>query len=136
MEQVKYRTQFITAGCMGLIAVVFGAFSAHGLEGRLDESSLNSFKTAVEYQFYHVLAILIMCFAPEQLRANLVRLSMNLFIIGIVLFCGSIYLLSTSGEVHQMQLDFLGPITPVGGAILISGWFVLIVSAIPERKKN
>ncbi|TVR89613.1 MAG: DUF423 domain-containing protein [Saprospirales bacterium] len=121
---------------MGLIAVVFGAFSAHGLEGRLDESSLNSFKTAVEYQLYHVLAILIMCSAPEQLRANLVRLSMNLFIIGILLFCGSIYLLSTSGEVHHMQLDFLGPITPVGGAILISGWFVLIVSAIPERKKN
>ena len=134
MEQIKYRSQFIAAGSLGLIAVVFGAFSAHGLEDRLDESSLRSFNTAVEYQFYHVLAILIMCFAPEKLRENLVRLCINLFLTGIVLFCGSIYLLSTSGVVHNMEVGFLGPVTPIGGTVLISAWFVLIVSAIPERK--
>ena len=134
MEKIKYRNQFIVLGCLGLIAVVFGAFSAHGLEDRLDESSLNSFKTAVEYQFYHVITGLVMCFAPVQLRSNLVRLSINFFITGIFIFSGSIYLLSTAGVVHQMEVGFLGPITPVGGAILIAGWFVLIVSAIPERK--
>lgn len=134
MEPIKYRNQFIVLGCLGLIAVVFGAFSAHGLEDRLDESSLNSFKTAVEYQFYHVIVGLLMCFAPEKLRANLVRLSINLFITGMFIFCGSIYLLSTAGEIHQINVSALGPVTPVGGAILVSAWFVLIVSAIPERK--
>lgn len=132
---MKYRGQFITATILGLTAVVFGAFSAHGLEGRIDESALDSFSTAVEYQFYHVIVCLLLCFAPDYFRQNLIKLSLNLFLLGTVLFCGSIYMLSTQGAIHNLDVGFLGPVTPVGGAIFISGWFVLMISAIPEKKE-
>nr|MBS0038120.1 DUF423 domain-containing protein [Saprospiraceae bacterium] len=131
---MKYRFQFILAAIFGLIAVVFGAFSAHGLEGRIDDSALQSFNTAVEYQFYHVLAVIALCFAPETYRQNLIKLTIHFFLLGIVIFCGSIYILSTQGAVHHMDVSFLGPITPIGGTVLIAGWFVLIVSAIPKRE--
>jgi len=131
---MKYRFQFITAAIFGLIAVVFGAFSAHGLEGRIEESALNAFNTAVQYQFYHVLAVIALCFAPDHFRANLIKLAIHFFLLGTLVFCGTIYLLSTQGAVHQMDVSFLGPITPIGGTILISGWFVLIVSAIPKNE--
>ena len=131
---IKYRNQFIIICCLGLIAVVFGAFSAHGLEGKLENSSLKAFNTAVQFHFYHVLVAMIACFAPEGFRHNLVKLAINFFIIGIFLFSGTIYLLSTASVVHQMDVSFLGPLTPIGGTILISAWFVLIVSAIPQKK--
>jgi len=131
---INFRNQFILAASLGLIAVVFGAYSAHGLEGRLDEASLKAFNTAVEFHFYHVLITILACFAPSGFRQNLVKLAIHFFLIGIFIFCGSIYLLSTAGVVHQMNVSFLGPITPLGGAILISGWFVLVVSAIPQKK--
>lgn len=130
---ITYRNQFIILSCLGLIAVIFGAFSAHGLEGRLEDSSLKAFNTAVQFHFYHVIIGIIACFAPKGYRQNLVKLAINFFIIGIFLFSGTIYLLSTAGVVHQMNVSFLGPITPIGGTILIAGWFVLIVSGIPQK---
>lgn len=111
---------------LGAASVGLGAFAAHGLEGFVDSYQLGIFGTAVRYQFYHSLAIgLAAAFAGSR-RVNRVRLgiSVNCWLIGMVLFCGSLYLLSLQ-DYHQVPVSILGPLTPVGGLFLIVGWLAL-----------
>lgn len=101
-----------------LLSVILGAFAAHGLKRYVDDSAIAVFKTAAEYQMTHGLALLLV--------AILLRWGVNVsaagwfFTIGIILFSGSLYLLSVT------ELKFLGPITPIGGLCFIAGWSVLI----------
>ncbi|MBD3584962.1 DUF423 domain-containing protein [Salinimonas sp. HHU 13199] len=114
----------ICAGAAGgLTAVILGALAAHGLEGILSASSLQSFKTAVSYQMYHSLALLLVAGLP-QLKRSLAILAAWSFILGVLLFSGSIYLLTLA------QLSWLGPVTPVGGLILMAGWILVLTAAI------
>jgi uncharacterized membrane protein YgdD (TMEM256/DUF423 family) len=110
----------ITGSIFMLMGVVLGAMAAHALENYLDADQLDSFQTGVRYQIYHGLALLI--FSQVKILSNT---SLNviwwLFLIGSVLFSFSIYLLTTTA-VTGWELRFLGPITPVGGLLLISGW--------------
>lgn len=112
---------FITlASLSGMLAVVFGAFGAHALRGRLDEYALGVFTTAVQYHFYHSLALLAVgIIALSQPQTVLLKSSGWLFTIGILVFCGSLYLLSISG------VRWLGAITPLGGLAFIGGWACL-----------
>lgn len=112
---------FITlASVNGLLAVMLGAFGAHALKNRLDDYALGVFQTAVQYHFYHALALLAVgILAVQQPQAELLRSSGWLFTLGIVVFCGSLYLLSVSG------LRWLGAITPLGGLAFIGGWMCL-----------
>lgn len=116
---------FITlASLSGLFAVGFGAFGAHALRNRLDEYSLGVFQTAVQYHFYHSLALLAVgVIALGQPQAVLLRSSGWLFVIGIIVFSGSLYLLSVSG------LRWLGAITPLGGLAFIAGWACLAAAS-------
>jgi uncharacterized membrane protein YgdD (TMEM256/DUF423 family) len=112
---------FITlASLSGMLAVAFGAFGAHALRGRLDEQALGVYQTAVQYHFYHSLALLalglISLVQPENV---LLRSSGWLFTIGILLFSGSLYLLAASG------VRWLGAVTPLGGLAFIAGWACL-----------
>lgn len=109
---------FITlASLSGMLAVAFGAFGAHALKGRLDDYALGVFQTAVQYHFYHSLALLAVgVVALSQPETALLRSSGWLFIIGIVIFSGSLYLLSISG------MRWLGAVTPLGGLAFIAGW--------------
>lgn len=109
---------FITLGALaGLFAVAFGAFGAHALRGRLDEYARDIFETAVQYHFYHSLALiavgLLAISAPD---ANLLKSGGWLFVIGLFLFSGSLYALSLTG------VKWLGAITPLGGLAFIAGW--------------
>ncbi len=117
------RLMIILGAISALMAVIFGALAAHGLDGVLGERALESFKTAVQYQMYHSLAVLLVIALP-QLHARLARLASVCFLSGIVLFSGSIYLLTLAG------LSWLGPVTPVGGGIMIVGWLLVIVATI------
>ena len=112
---------FITlASLSGMLAVLFGAFGAHALKGRLDEHALNVFETAVQYHFYHTLALLVVgVMALSQPQAALLKSSGWLFVIGILVFSGSLYLLSLTG------MRWLGAITPLGGLAFIAGWACL-----------
>jgi uncharacterized membrane protein YgdD (TMEM256/DUF423 family) len=107
----------------GMLSVVFGAFGAHALKDRLDAYSLGVFETAVQYQFYHSLALLIVAALMIQLPASsLLRSSSLLFVLGIVVFSGSLYVLSLTG------VRWLGAITPLGGLAFIAGWVCLMAA--------
>jgi uncharacterized membrane protein YgdD (TMEM256/DUF423 family) len=109
----------IAAAALGTSAVLLGAFGAHALQGRLDEAALRTWHTAVEYQFWHALALLAVAgFAPA--RAS--RASGIAFGAGTVLFCGSLYALALGAP------KWIGAITPLGGVGLTAGWTLLGVS--------
>ena len=116
---------FITlASCSGMFAVMLGAFAAHALKNTLDEYSLGVFQTAVQYHFYHSFALLAVgILAISQPESLLLRSSGWLFFIGLLLFCGSLYILSFSG------VRWLGAITPLGGLCFIAAWAALAAAA-------
>jgi uncharacterized membrane protein YgdD (TMEM256/DUF423 family) len=115
---------FITlASLSGMLAVMLGAFGAHALKGRLDAYAAGVFETAVQYHFYHSLALLAVgVIALSQPQTVLLKSSAWLFLIGIVVFSGSLYLLSVTG------VRWLGAITPLGGLAFIGGWACLAAS--------
>ena len=111
---------FFLGSLGGLLSVAFGAFGAHALRDRLDAYSLGVFETAVQYQFYHSLALLIAGLLLAQFPASiLLKSSVVLFVLGILLFSGSLYVLSFTG------IRWLGAITPLGGLAFIAGWSCL-----------
>ena len=116
---------FITlASFSGMLAVAFGAFGAHALKNRLDDYAMGVFQTAVQYHFYHSLALLAVgVIALNYPHVALLRSSGWLFTLGIVVFSGSLYLLSFSG------LRWLGAVTPIGGLAFIAGWACLAAAS-------
>jgi len=122
----------MSAAILGLLAVVLGALGAHALEKVLDNSSLNSFKTGVRYQAWHALALLALVSINYPIkRKGTIAI---LWLLGTILFSGSIYLLSLSG-LWEMNFSFLGPVTPLGGLLMISGWFLLLIGVISQKNK-
>jgi len=114
----------------GLLAVVIGAFGAHGLKSHLNLDQQLSFETGVRYQMYH--ALLLVLLSKNNRIIN--RIILNLVVFGIILFSGSIYLLNTKEIFGLEQLKMLGPITPVGGLLLISAWVLMIRNCIRSFK--
>lgn len=116
---------FITlASLSGMFAVILGAFGAHALKNRLDDYAQGVFQTAVQYHFYHSLALLAVgVIALSQPQTALLRSSGWLFIIGILVFSGSLYLLSITGA------RWLGAVTPLGGLAFITGWACLAAAS-------
>lgn len=116
---------FLTlASVSGMLAVMFGAFGAHALKNRLDDYALGVFDTAVQYQFYHSLALLAVgLLALQHPPTVLLKSSGWLFVTGILIFSGSLYILSLTG------VRWLGAITPLGGLAFIAGWACLIAVA-------
>lgn len=126
--------KFLIAGAIfGLTAVILGAFAAHGLKAAISEESLNSFETGVRFQMYHAFLLLILGgfhFISEK------GLKWIFFLIcfGILLFSGSIYLLSTSA-ITGISFKTFALVTPLGGSLLILGWFILLLNFIKLKKK-
>lgn len=114
------RWLFLFAGLSGLCSVVLGAFGAHALRDKLPERLMQAFHTAVEYQMYHSLALMMACYLAYQWpESSYMKWSAYLFCAGIIFFSGSLYLLSVTG------LKLMGPITPVGGVMFIMAWLLL-----------
>ena len=118
----------VTATIFGTLAVVAGAFGAHALQGLLTAKNIEVWHTAVQYQFYHVFALL---FLSTIVTANnkLVNASYYLFTLGIVFFSGSLYLLSCLEVLGMNWLIYMGPITPIGGLLFIAGWITTGLAA-------
>jgi uncharacterized membrane protein YgdD (TMEM256/DUF423 family) len=114
----------ITAAVYGVLAVITGAFGAHALKSKLEPAQLDVWHTAVQYQFYHVFALLFLS-TLNPLNNNLLEWSYYLFTFGIILFSGSLYLLATRTATGWEWVKFLGPITPLGGLFFILGWITL-----------
>lgn len=125
------RQIIVTASIFGLTAVVFGAFGAHALKASLSASSLDAWHTAVSYQFYHTLALLFLS-TFSKYRSRSIRLSYWFYTAGIIIFSGSIYLLSLDSLIGQ-NFSFLGPVTPIGGLCLIFGWVFLLLAALKNK---
>ena len=111
------------AALLAFLSVALGAFGAHSLNELLTTEKLNSFETGVKYQFYHSLALLIIGLNANKLNAT--ALIGKFMLIGIVFFSFSIYLLSLQ-ELIGINLSILGPITPIGGLLLMISWLILI----------
>lgn len=109
-----------------MLGVAAGAFGAHALKTRLSAEMLAIFETGVRYQMYHALALLIAAWAQTRWPGALVSVSGWLFIVGIILFSGSLYLLCFTGE------RWLGAITPLGGLAFLAGWLCLAYAAYKD----
>lgn len=119
------------AAFLGLIAIVLGAFGAHGLKKVLTEAQLESFETGVKYQMYHALFLLIIASLPilsEKQKRSIGIIATT----GIFLFSGSIYLLSTQA-LTKIDFSFAGPVTPIGGVFLIAAWCMTAVYALKQK---
>lgn len=109
----------IHAAMSGFIAVAAGAFAAHGLKGRLSVDSLAVFETGARYQMYHALALLAVAWLAHAAPSIAVNVAGWAFVIGTVLFSGSLYALALTG------VKWLGAVTPLGGAAFLVGWAAL-----------
>ncbi|SMD17492.1 DUF423 domain-containing protein [Pedobacter nyackensis] len=126
------RRIILTASLFGAIAVMFGAFGAHSLKNAVSAGSIEIWAKGVEYQFYHTLALLFLSqFAVDN--DKLVKWSYICFSLGIVLFSGSLYLLATREILNIGFVNYIGPITPIGGLCFILGWAFLFVAASKRK---
>ena len=112
-----------------LTAVILGAFGAHALKELLSINQLASFETGIRYQMFHGIVLLIIGISNDKINKTVII--SKLFISGTILFSFSIYLLNTQ-ELIGTSLSFLGPVTPIGGALLIAGWFCLLLSLLKK----
>lgn len=119
------RAFLATGAFSGALAVLLGAFAAHGLRARLSPELLAVFQTGVQYQFYHALGLMGVALAMQQLHHSAwLRWAGALMIAGVLLFSGALYLLALTGQ------RSLGAIAPIGGLALVVGWICLAAGAL------
>ncbi len=111
---------------LAVTAVGLGALGAHALKDILSNTELHSFETGIRYQLFHAITLLILALNPERFNHHLKK-SLILMNTGICLFSFSIYMLSIQNLIG-VSLSFLGPITPIGGLLLIASWILLFFS--------
>ena len=113
------RLFFALGAISGFLGVALGAFAAHGLKSRLDPSQLAVFEIAVRYHMYHAFALLAVGWAQTRWPGGTLTASGWFFVIGTLLFSGSLYVLSVTGA------RWLGAVAPVGGFALLAGWLCM-----------
>lgn len=140
--QVNYidimTRRFLLLACLfGAFAVIMGAFGAHILKQVLTESDMKVYKTGVEYQFYHTFALLMAAILSRYASKKWTKIASWLFVVGIIFFSGSLYFLSlaTAFEMEALKPIF-GPITPIGGILLIGGWLSLFFAALKYKDRS
>lgn len=117
---------YLTIACfLGAFTVALGAFGAHALKSLVDEHSLSVYDTAIRYQFFHILALAISALIYKIYPNKLIRLSGLFFLLGILFFSGSLYLLTYKAAIGSDGFAWAGPITPIGGLFFITGWVLL-----------
>lgn len=123
-----YPKNFLKIGAIFMaLAVAFGAFGAHAVENILSPDRFDVYKTAVQYHFYHALGLLILGAVSLQIKNRWITLSGYALTAGILIFSGSLYLLTL------LDISWLGAITPIGGVAFILGWLFLFVGLIKNK---
>lgn len=124
---MNQRNTLVCGAALGLSAVAIGAFGAHALKSTLVASGrLETYELAVQYQFYHALAMLLVGALMKQYSAGTLRYAALAFFTGTLLFSGSLYILSFTG------LGILGAVTPFGGVLFILGWGIVIAAVYKQ----
>lgn len=125
------KTILATGLVLGLLAVVLGAFGAHGLKKVIGPEEINTFETGVKYQMYHALFLMVLSVIPNM--ANGVKTTVFYVVLaGVLLFSGSIYFLATN-VLTSFDFKKIGIVTPIGGAFLIFGWGYLAYSVLTKK---
>lgn len=127
------RKMLSTIAITGILAVGIGAFGAHGLKPKLESAQLITFNTGVSYHFYHLFAMSFAYLLYIHTDSIWVKRGFWCFWVGILLFSGSLYLLSTRDLIGLTAYKWLGPLTPIGGLCFILGWISILVSASKDR---
>ena len=122
-----------SAAILGALSVSLGAFASHGLKKILSTDELQVFETAIRYQFYHVFALLAVGILFATFPVALMKWVGYLFIAGIVLFSGTLYLLCYIKH-KGLPYEWVGAVTPIGGLAFIAGWLMLFV-AVSKRNQ-
>ncbi len=140
MDTTLPKNKLILIGIMGAIAVSLGALGAHFLKSKLETGlittdQLNGFDTAVKYQMYHVLGMLLLVILNKLFPNKFFGWAYALFFWGIILFSGSLYFLCTRNLLGAEWLKFLGPITPLGGICFVLGWLSICLAVLKTDKK-
>jgi uncharacterized membrane protein YgdD (TMEM256/DUF423 family) len=123
----------VTGAVLGAIAVALGAFGAHGLKKIVAAETVQTFQTAVQYQMYHALALLVTGLLYEKCSQRFAKTAGILFIIGVILFSGSLYILTAGKVAETTAMDKAGLITPLGGLAFIGAWLFLFLAAIRSK---
>ncbi len=116
------------AALLGALSVALGAFAAHKLREMVSPDAVAVFETGVRYQFYHVFALLFVALLSERVSNKWMIWAGNCFIMGIVLFCGSLYALTALKIAENSHLLVVGILTPIGGLFFIAGWLFLWIA--------
>lgn len=119
------------SGLFGSSAVALGAYASHGLTSILSEAQITTFKLGVQYQMYHAIALLAVAILCYLFSSRLIRVAGWFFVIGILFFCGTLYSITYFGMANYRT-------APIGGVLLILGWFLLFISAwtVPSKRVN
>ncbi|HEU4555372.1 MAG TPA: DUF423 domain-containing protein [Chitinophaga sp.] len=122
----------VWAAMLGALAVILGAFGAHKLKELVPPESVSTFQTGVTYQFYHVFALLAVGILYAHIPSPQLVWAGRCFIIGIVLFSGSLYFLTILKMTNTVGLRNIGIITPIGGLVFIAGWISLLLAVLKK----
>ena len=117
---------------LGILAIVLGAFAAHGLKALVDQDAVKSFETGVRYQMYHAFLLLLIG-STSFIGKWSKKLILILIIIGLILFSGSIYGLATN-ELSSFDFKSIAFITPIGGLTLIAAWVVMLIDMLKIKR--
>lgn len=120
------KTILLSAGILGVLSVIIGAFAAHGLKPLISAEALQTFETGVRYQMYHSLFLLFVG-GTSYINSKSKSVILYLVVAGVILFSGSIYGLATN-PLSGFDFKTIGFVTPIGGLLLILGWVVAILS--------
>ena len=132
---MNFKKLILICSTFGVLAVVLGAFGAHGLKNVLPIDKLATFKTGVTYHFYHAITLLFVSILVKLSPSKWFNWSAICLILGIILFSGSLYLLATREVIGLTTYKWLGPITPIGGVFFILGWVFLGIGGIKFNDK-
>lgn len=127
------RSLLIAGGIFGVTAIILGAFAAHGLKPVLDIDSIQTFETGVKYQMYNALFMLFLGGLPVA-SEKVKKICFYLTVFGVLFFSGSIFFLATN-SLTSFDFKVIGPVTPIGGVLMISAWIVLLISFFKLKKK-
>ncbi len=127
------KTIMITGTVLGIIAIVLGAFGAHGLKAVLPVEAIQTFETGVRYQMYHALFLLFVG-TTSLVVPKYKTIIFYLVLLGVLLFSGSIYGLATNA-LSEFDFKRIGFITPIGGLLLILSWVILLVNFLKTNTK-
>jgi uncharacterized membrane protein YgdD (TMEM256/DUF423 family) len=128
------RNFLSVAALLGALSVALGAFAAHKLRNITSPETVAIFETGVRYQFYHVFALLMVGFLSDRVSNRWMIWAGNCFIMGIIFFCGSLYVLTALRIAESMHQTVAGIATPIGGVFFIAGWIFLYMGIRQKSK--